>query len=157
MNILVVLGPLTDSLTLFSRAIVAALPSADSIQIMPMHDVSVKEWLWADWMVLGVTWAIDTDMQALDDFIAALPSTAPQPKALSIFQIQSRRDAPISAAYGFALGRQLRTHDMTLLSPPAVFFGKCEMGFELEGELLRAQEWFAGLAYALHESAHQEP
>ena len=75
---------------------------------------------------------------------AALPASGANPSA------------PISAAYGYALGRQLRAQNISLLSPPTVFFGPCEIGYELAGELLRAQQWLAVLADHLNVSAQQE-
>lgn len=64
----------------------------------------------------------------------------------ALFQLQSRQDPPISAAYGYVLGRQMREAGMVWVAPPIVFFARERNGAEWEGELLRAGQWFAEIA-----------
>ena len=152
MKILMVLGPGDTYLNLFSHTIVNMLSDADSIQVMPVGDVSPAEWQWADWLVMGTRWDSALDTREIEDFIAALPNDVPSPKTVSIFQIQSREDPPISGAYGYGLARKLCARGMTLLAPPSVFF-KSNSFSELEGELLRAANWLAALACDLDASS----
>lgn len=144
MKILLVYESDTENLILFSQTIASSLPMTDSMQVMSARDVTSREWLWADWLILGVSWVLTDRCNALRQ-LSNLPGTD-EKKWLAIFQLQSRLDPPISAAYGYALGRNLRDLGLTWVAPPAVFFGRDRSGSEFEGELIRAGQWLGEIA-----------
>jgi hypothetical protein len=146
MNLLVVYGCGSENLKFFSQLIAGILSDSDSIQILPAGDVTAREWRWADCLILGVSWNAANVIQEQDGLHASLSTALKRPKMFALFQLQSRTDPPISAAYGYALGRQLREAGMVWVAPPIVFFGRERTGDEFEGELLRAGQWFADIA-----------
>lgn len=146
MNLLVVYGCGSENLKLFSQLIANVLPDSDSIQILPARDVSAREWGWADCLIMGVSWNAANVIPEQDGLHASLSAALKRPKMFALFQLQSRKDPPISAAYGYALGHQLRDAGMVWVAPPIVFFGRERNRDEFEGELLRAGQWFADVA-----------
>lgn len=144
MKILLVYESDSENLTLFSQTIANSLPATDSMQVMSVEDVTETEWQWADWLILGVNWRLEDRCAALTQ-LSALPRTDKK-KLLAIFQLQSRLDPPISAAYGYAVGRSLREAGLNWVAPPVVFFGRETAGSEFERELIRAGRWLAEIA-----------
>lgn len=155
MKILVAYGG-GERLNLFARAIANALPISDSIQLLSLLDVTPREWQWADWLVLGVSCEVGAETAIAKKVESLARETGCKPKWFAIFQLQSRSEPPLSAAYGYALGRRLREMGMIWIAPPAVFFGKKKVGSELEGEMLRAQQWLVELVVIMDGTISQD-
>lgn len=134
------------NLALFARTFGSVLSLEDSVQILPVNDLSPAECEWADWLMLGASWSTGAQAASNERIIASLRGAIKRPRLFTLFQLQARSDPPISAAYGYAIGRQLRQSGLIWLAPPIVFFARERGGSELEGELLRAGRWFSELA-----------
>lgn len=146
MRILILTDTLSHTLSLFSSTLASAVPFPASVQVIPASDVTRDEWEWAEWVILGLTCTADKPGYGLNRFLRKLPNSSLARKGLAIFQVQSRTDAPLTAAFGFALARCLRRRGMHLMAHPMVFFRERDTRNELEGELLRATQWLGMLA-----------
>lgn len=145
MKILILTDTTSHTLSLFSSTLASAVPFPASVQVIPACDVMRGEWDWAEWVIVAFSAAGEQTGNALDGFLHTLPAPSLQRKGLAIFQVQSRGDAPITAAAGFGMARKLRQRGMLLLAHPTVFFRERESWSELEGELLRATQWLGTL------------
>jgi len=145
MKTLILVDVDTHTLSLFADALASSFPFPASVQVIPARDVSVNEWNWAECVILGFSYLGVQQTLVLDAFLNALPACRIKGKGLAIFQVQSRQDPPISAAYGFGLARTLRARGMALVAPPTVFFRTQADLVELEGELLRSALWVDSL------------
>lgn len=129
-----------------SETLANSLSFPFEIQQLDLRAVTRQTIEWADWILLGLCYPNTSDARLMVS-IKQLPYfTAPNARAFAIFQMQSRQDAPVTAAYGFAIARRLRQRGMALLSKPIVLFCHAENFSEREGELLRAQQWFVNIA-----------
>jgi hypothetical protein len=145
MKTLILVDAATHTLSLFADALASSFPFPASVQVMPVCDVSVTEWNWAECVMVGFSYPGVQQTLALETFLVTLPAGRVKGKGLAIFQVQSRQDPPISAAYGFALARDLRARGMALVAPPTVFFRTGGDRVEMEGELLRSTLWVGSL------------
>lgn len=145
MKTLILVDTATHTLSLFADALASSFPFPASVQVMPVCDVSAAEWDWAECVMVGFSYPGVQQTGALETFLNALPLERVKGKGLAIFQVQSRRDPPISAAYGFALARNLRARGMALVAAPTVFFRTGGDNVEMEGELLRSALWVGSL------------
>ena len=129
-----------------SETLANSLSFPFEIQQLDLRAVTRQTIEWADWVLLGLCYPNTSDARLMETLMRVSHAAAHNTRAFAIFQMQSRQDAPIAAAYGFAIARQLRQRGMALLSKPIVFFCHAENFSEREGELLRAQQWLVNIA-----------
>lgn len=153
---LILIDTPSHTLSLFADAIASSFPFPASIQVIPAADVSKSEWHWADCVILGFSYSGARRLASLQSFLASLSAKSVNGKGLAIFQVQSRWDPPIAAAYGFALARDLRSRGMALVAPPQIFFRSDDDRSETEGELLRSTLWLGSLVNQILPLLHKE-
>ncbi len=141
MNILCLLEAEHPALRELTNHLAQVLSRRATVQIMYQYDVRPGEWVWADLVLLGTTHAFSSAQLPRQNPITALADALLADKAFTVYQVQSREDSPLSAAYAYGLARELRARQAKLVATPRVFFsGKARARMD-EGETLRAGLW----------------
>lgn len=120
--------------------------SSCTVQILATSDLDFATWSWADWVLLGVSYAMPLSKTSLVQALNKMGAPTIEPKPFALFQVQTRTDTPLSAAYGFSLARALRARELRLIAKPIVFFCDEPDLAEQEGECLRALQWAQAIA-----------